>query len=338
MDTHHKKISVVIPGYNAGKTIVEAIESVLAQDWPNVECIFVDDGSCDDTESKIAPYLDRIVYIKKQNGGFASARNVAMQAATGEFIAWLDSDDIFRPEKLSRQMLAFEQHPELGMVHTDFELFDADGVIMASGLASYYGIFNVISGVDCIYDGHESLPDGECLWFGVVFDQLLQGNFIHPPTVLFRKSIFEQVGPQSEDLVNATDYEYFCRIAKRWPIGYVDASLLRYRISPGQSSAPANYARNARFNQLALRHMMGNYDLSDAQINVLKDRLHRMQLSQARHLADTNKIEALRVFLQAMRARFPDKNEILVLVKIMTPTFLINWRRHKIEREVGSGI
>lgn len=83
----HERISVIIPAYNAATTIVDAVQSVLAQSWPDVECIVVNDGSTDDTAALLAPWRDRITCIDKANGGFASARNVGMQAATGEWLS-----------------------------------------------------------------------------------------------------------------------------------------------------------------------------------------------------------------------------------------------------------
>ncbi len=337
MDAHHKKISVIIPGYNAGTTIVAAIESVLSQDWPNVECIVVDDGSTDDSAERVAPYLDRIRYVHKHNGGFASARNLGMQQASGDFIAWLDADDIFEPDKLRRQMAAFDACPELGLVCSDFSLFDHGGTIWESAARRYYSIFECVRGYDQLYTQRVELDSGDVLWSGQVFSALLDGNFIHPPTVLFRREVFEQAGPQCEPLVNATDYEYFCRIAQHWPVGFIEAPLLRYRVSPQQSSSPANYARNARYNQMALRHLLGNYPLTDQQRSCLTRRLGDLQMAQARHLADADKLEAMRIFIQAQRGRIPTLKSLWVLAKILTPACMIRWRRRNLVQQQRPG-
>lgn len=96
------KVSVVIPLYNC-PYVDQAVESVLAQSYPDIELIVVDDGSTLYTE-KLAPYRDRILYIRKQNGGTGSALNMGIKAASGNYFAWLSADDRFHPHKIQRQM------------------------------------------------------------------------------------------------------------------------------------------------------------------------------------------------------------------------------------------
>lgn len=331
------KISVIIPSYNAAPTIVDAVESVLSQTWPEVECLLIDDGSTDNTEDLLKPYLNKVRYIKKKNGGFASARNLGMQKATGDFIAWLDADDIFEPDKLERQMAFIEAQPSLGLVCSDFSLFDQSGEISSTAIKSYYGIFD--RGIDYgdIFEHAEKAQDGVDCWYGRVFDSLLLGNFIHPPTVLFRKSVFEKVGPQSEYLVNATDYEYLTRIAQDFDVGFINAPLLRYRISDSQSSSPKNFAKNTRYNEMAIRHMLANFLLSDAQQTQLRKRLSEMRLALARHLAEGDKLVALRYFIMSQARHFPTTKSLIVFLKILTPSALIAWRRNKYVAPVKHG-
>jgi len=97
-------VSVIIPTYNRAKYVTHAIDSVLAQTYPSYEIIVVDDGSTDDTRKELAPYMDRIKYIRKEHAGHSAARNTAIRASRGQWIAFLDSDDAWLPAKLSRQM------------------------------------------------------------------------------------------------------------------------------------------------------------------------------------------------------------------------------------------
>lgn len=99
-----EKVSVIIPTYNRSRQVVEAVESALAQTWSALEVIVIDDGSSDDTEAALAPFLDRIRYVKKPNGGVSSARNRGIHEATGAKVAFLDSDDTWHPDKLRKQM------------------------------------------------------------------------------------------------------------------------------------------------------------------------------------------------------------------------------------------
>src|SRR5690349_5838732 len=95
-------ISVVIPSYNAAAFVADGVESVFAQSYAPIEVIVVDDGSTDETAAALAPYLDRIRYVRQDNAGPARARNRGLQEARGQWIAFLDADDRWQPEKLAR--------------------------------------------------------------------------------------------------------------------------------------------------------------------------------------------------------------------------------------------
>lgn len=337
MHEDHAKISVVIPSYNAAGMIEQAVDSVLAQDWPNIECIVIDDGSTDDTEQVLAPYSEKIRYLRKQNGGFASARNLGMRESHGEFIAWLDADDIFQPDKLSRQMVLLTECPEIGLVCTDFSMFDKNGVIYDSALSQYYGVLKKILGFEDIFSRKHALGNGDVCWSGFVLDTLLKGNFIHPPTVLFRKQVFDQVGPQLEGLVNATDYEYLSRIAGQYQIGLLNEPLLQYRISEGQSSSSANFSKNAQYNEMALRHMLESFSLDTGQRKLTVEHLRKVRMLAARHLAEDEKFLALKYLFLAQVGGVPNLKSLIVLMKIMTPNWLIRWRRRNFINEDQHG-
>lgn len=115
-------ISVIIPTYNYGKYIEEAIQSVLQQDYAPLEILIVDDGSTDNTREIVKPYLtDNVRYFYQENKGHAAARNFGIRQARGEYIAQLDADDLYLPHKLSRQMAYMKAHPECEIVFTLFK-------------------------------------------------------------------------------------------------------------------------------------------------------------------------------------------------------------------------
>jgi len=120
-------VSVVIPTYDCDRYIVQAIESVLSQTYGNVEIIVVDDGSTDQTRRVLKPYLNRIRYIHQQNLGVSAARNRGIEEASGEFIAFLDADDFFLPDKLADQVACFEAKPSLGVVSSGWYMVDEQG-------------------------------------------------------------------------------------------------------------------------------------------------------------------------------------------------------------------
>lgn len=113
---HRLSVSVVIPAYRAAGTIGRAVKSVLAQTVLAAEIIVIDDGSPDDLAAALAPFGDRVTCLQKENGGAASARNLGIEKAQGDFIAFLDADDYWEPDKIERQLQVFEKHPEVGLV------------------------------------------------------------------------------------------------------------------------------------------------------------------------------------------------------------------------------
>jgi glycosyltransferase involved in cell wall biosynthesis len=121
------QISVIIPAYNCDRYIAEAVESVLNQTHTSYEVIVVDDGSSDRTRAVLEPYFDRIHYLYQSNQGVSAARNLGIQRARGEFIALLDADDFFLPDKLAAQVACFEAQPDLGIVHSGWQLVDQSG-------------------------------------------------------------------------------------------------------------------------------------------------------------------------------------------------------------------
>lgn len=121
------QISVVVPSYNCNHYIVQAIESVLIQKDCSYEIIVIDDGSTDRTRIVLQPYENQIHYVYQDNQGVANARNRGIELSRGEFIAFLDADDYFLPDKLSSQLAVFEAQPELGIVHSGWRRVDVQG-------------------------------------------------------------------------------------------------------------------------------------------------------------------------------------------------------------------
>lgn len=120
----NKKVSVVIPVYNCREYVCEAIDSVLGQTYPIHEVIVVDDGSTDNLQQVLSPYLEKIIFKRQENKGAASARNAGVKISTGDWIAFLDSDDIWLPDKISRQMALADLYPEVDLIYGQVQNFD----------------------------------------------------------------------------------------------------------------------------------------------------------------------------------------------------------------------
>jgi glycosyltransferase involved in cell wall biosynthesis len=207
-------VTALIPTYNSETYICDAVDSVLAQTFPVREIIVVDDGSTDRTQEVLAKYKTKIKYIRQVNAGPPAARNAGIARATGEFIALLDSDDLWVPQKLQLQMEYIDKHPECGLVYTDMKTFDDTGIIEESVKMSR----------------NLTLPSGR------IFPQMFVETLFQTSAVLIRKSCIDRVGGFDTSLRMGDDYEFFLRIARHYELGYVDEPLVLYRQHPSQGT------------------------------------------------------------------------------------------------------
>src|SRR5262245_13377241 len=195
--------SVVVPAYQAAATVAEAVDSALSQTLAPLEVIVVDDGSTDGTQDVLAPYRDRIVYVRQENGGGASALNAGLRIAGGDFMAILDADDIYRPERL--QALA-----ELGADRPDLDILGTDAVIEVDGRSGR------------LYSDGAPFP---------IADQrtaILRGCFLAAPSL--RVSRLRAAGGLDESLPTAYDWECWLRLVLAGArAGLVDEPLYVYR-------------------------------------------------------------------------------------------------------------
>lgn len=208
------KITALIPTYNCERYICETVDSVLAQTYPAHEVIVVDDGSTDQTQAVLTRYGPRIKYIRQANAGPPAARNTGIAQATGDFIALLDSDDLWVPEKLQRQVDYLESHSACGLIYTDMKTFDESGIIEESVKVSR----------------NLTLPSGH------IFPQMFAETLFQTSAVLIRKACIDAVGPFDTSLRMGDDYELFLRISRHYELGYVDEPLVLYRQHPGQGT------------------------------------------------------------------------------------------------------
>ncbi len=199
------EVSVIIPVYNHERFIGECVESVLAQDFPSLEVIVVDDGSTDGTPDILRYYRNEIRYIRQENRGCAAALNVGVKAARGDYVAWLSSDDVFLPGKIRAQMDVFREREEVVLVYTDFRIIDSEGRRLQDVLIDY---------------GEE----------GIYLFSLLSANIINGSSVLMRKKAVESLGGFDETLPVDVDGDmWFRMLAAGMKFAHVPEILLLYR-------------------------------------------------------------------------------------------------------------
>ena len=200
-------VSVVIATYNRSRQIREAIDSVLAQSVPVREVIVVDDGSKDDTRAQLLAYGDRIRPFFQANGGASAARNHALRMAQGSWIAFLDDDDVWLPEKIKQQWDLVRKNPALGLVYCSDYAVDEQLRVLYS---------------------REAQPQNR----GEVFDRLLIKNFIFTSCVIARRDAIEKAGYMQPEFKFAQDWDLWLKIAAEHPVDFAPAPLVLYRQSP----------------------------------------------------------------------------------------------------------
>lgn len=199
------KVSIIIPTYNYEKFISAAIDSVLLQSHDDIEILVVDDGSTDSTRQIVSNYDSRIKYIYQDNKGPSSARNHGIELATGDFIGFLDADDVFLKNKLEHQLEYFSEHPSCGLTYSDYYCVDKDLRIMESYRSKGFK------------DRKKAL------------EGLVEKNYINTSTVLMKRKVIEKVGVFNEEYKYLEDLDYWLRIGLEHDFGYVNKFLVKTR-------------------------------------------------------------------------------------------------------------
>lgn len=263
-------VSIVIPTYNRAHCLGRAVRSVLAQDFDDWELIIVNDGSTDSTKDLLGRLQgivgDRLIRIETANGGVSKARNAGVARASGEWIAFLDSDDVWLPHKIGFQLQVAEAQ-QAEMVFTDhFEFTDRSGVIRTS---------------------HE-FPDDMCS--GVIYPQLLEVrcNVITCPSVLLRRSVFEEIGGFDEGMKICEDIDLWRRAARARNVAAIRLALTGVHIRDTKQFPYSSSLRgrsqlyvNARRDDPSLEQNIPQYCLELARVyrNVADKRADRAALS-----------------------------------------------------------
>jgi glycosyltransferase involved in cell wall biosynthesis len=211
---NHPLVTVVMPTYNRADLIADSIQSVLDQTYQNWELIIADDGSTDDTEKIISTFTDtRIQYYRfEHDGGFGTARNRGIKLAKGLFIAFLDSDDLWRSDKLMHQISILNHHPESTFVFTNVELFG---------------------------DTNVRAPEYNNMFDANFFHVLLEEKEVvfYPSTLIFEKSLVEKIGLLSEEFPTGADHDFLLTMSLAFRGCFTNERLVSIRKHPANTSS-----------------------------------------------------------------------------------------------------
>ena len=210
------KVSIITPAFNAAATILETIKSVQEQTFSDWGLIVVDDGSTDQTIQIVQSVPDpKIKILKQKKQGAGAARNRGIRDASGAYIAFLDADDLWKPNKLTQQVTHMDQDNTLGLIHTDFEMFYENPVL------------ETITYFDRSPHTNE------------IYHEILTGCFVGCLTVMVRKEVLDDVGLFDPELDVAQDWDLWIRILKKYKSLHLPESTAFYRFNPsGNSKSP----------------------------------------------------------------------------------------------------
>ena len=261
-------ISVIIPTYNRSRLLNRSLESVLKQTRQADELIVIDDGSTDDTSMLIQEQYPSVVFLRQPRRGASAARNSGIEKATGEWLAFLDSDDEWLPEKLERQMAAIEANPEYLFVHTNEKW---------------------------MYKGKpKSQKQKHQKFGGRIFQKCLPLCVISPSSVLIHRSVLNQAGLFDEELPACEDYDLWLRISARFPVLFIDEELIIKHGGHRDQLSQKHWGMD-RFRIWSIRNILESGILSEndreAAINTLLEKVRIYLKGAEKHHNDEHVIE-----------------------------------------------
>jgi GT2 family glycosyltransferase len=226
---HYPLVSVIIPTFNRWPMVGEAVESVLAQTCSDFELIVVDDGSTDGTARELAKFGERVRYFATENRGVAAARNFGASQARGRYVAFLDSDDLWRPKKLEVQTFYMEEHPEIGICQTE-EIWIRNGVRVNPKWM------------------HRK-PSGD------IFLRSLELCLVSPSAVMLTKGLFEESGGFDESFQVCEDYDLWLRLAVKYSVPLIADPLVLKRGGHADQLSRSTWGMD-RYRVLALQKLL----------------------------------------------------------------------------------
>ena len=240
-------VSIIVPVFNCETFIAEAIESALAQTYRTIEVIVVNDGSTDGTLSVLQGFGDQIKVIDQANGGPPKARNAGLAAAKGEYIAFLDADDVWLPGKVAAQVAHLEANPDVGTCYFSWHVWpaDADGVFRKPAFS--------LEPMDA--------PRVVAEKSGWIYNRLIFDCELLTTTVMIRSSIVRKIGEFNVELWNGDDYDYWIRLSQTAKISCLAPAGALYRVVDGSVS---RRARPINDELVVIRSAIDRYGMTDS--------------------------------------------------------------------------
>ena len=252
-------LSVVIPTYNRLPRVKDAVESVLKQTYRDFEFWVVDDGSTDGTGEALRAFGNKIKYIFRDNRGVSAARNLGARVSRGKYLAFLDSDDLWEPEKLETQVRCMEANPHFPLCYTD-EIWIRRGIRV-------------------------NPKKRHAKYSGWIFEKCLPLCIISPSSALMKRSLFEEIGGFDETLPLCEDYDFWLRVTCRYPVLFIDKKLIVKRGGHADQLSTRSWG-NDRYRVMALEKLLNSQNLKAEEKRMASGELIRKPHSLPRVLQE----------------------------------------------------
>lgn len=270
-------VSAVIPTYNHGALVSEAVASALVQSWPQLEVIVVDDGSTDDTPARLARFGSRIAVIRQEHRGPAVARNAGIRAARGEWIAFLDSDDVWMPEKVARCVAALEGTRDAGVAYTAVRIHELD-------------------------TGRKYPLPQYTMSGNLALALFLECKGVNTSTLVVRRAALDKVGLFDEAFFRAQDWDLMVRLAEQYDYVHVPEILTERRLHAASLSV-THHDLYKKYNLLVIQKALARRP--DLYSDLASDSLSRAHFRFGMaHYADYKMADARGEFRRSLRYRW----------------------------------
>lgn len=307
------KISVIIPAYNSAAFITDAVRSILDQSQPVNEIVIVDDGSTDATQTVVESLSGPIIYIKQPNQGPSTARNTGIDAAKNDWIAFLDADDQWTPNKIERQLNVLQNYPELVLIAGDMAEIDNDDHILTESVLDKHHLLRKFQELE-----NRPIPNA--------LAELVTKNFIPTGTVLVKKSALLEAGCFNPSIRFGEDLECWSKIAAKHPIACMSDILMLRR----QHGNNATQLTAPLLNDLArVMTSIRNYAAKELSLqNIDPDRLVANAYADLGywHFSEYDSTTARQAFSASLKEK-PSKRALLYWLACLMPAGIIKTLR-----------
>lgn len=331
MNIFKPKVSVVITTYNNSKYIMEAIYSVLEQDYENKEIIIIDDASDDNTEELITVLKEKhpIFYLKKKvNQGPGAARNLGIAASKGEYICFLDADDIYLPSNINKRIEIFNFQKDIGLVFSDFYWQkDPNHFDHCPHLINMDKFLCLLPNKNK-YIEHTIFPAG-------MYQLVIPNGFPHTSTCMIKRNALEKVGLFRSDVRNFEDLDMWLKLIMKFSSAYVNEPLSIYKKYRGSLAWPTSKYFEGKY--IFLRDVLKNSSINDeAEKSVENAIINSLSLYSLKLFDEERYKKSHETFLQILKKRF-SYSHLLMLIITLLPTNIIDFLKKlkKIRKSVA---